>query len=222
MATGRSVLFVHGGGFVIGSKQMKPVRFLTARLVAAGFAVCSIDYRMVFRGGRIEEGVQDVTDGLRFWRAQASRWSADPNQISVLGISAGATLSLLALGTQSTHTHVNRLVSVFGLYDFSWLTGVSGLLANLAVGSRNEERCKAFSPLFTPQPPCPLMLVHGTHDALVPVAQAHQLAAKREEMGLETHLSLYEQLPHGFFNYMNDTTEQAAADIVSYLNEDVS
>ena len=146
MATGRSVLFVHGGGFVIGSKQMKPVRFLTARLVAAGFAVCSIDYRMVFRGGRIEEGVQDVTDGLRFWRAQASRWAADPNQISVLGISAGATLSLLALGTHSTHTHVNRLVSVFGLYDFSWLTGVSGLLANLAVGSAMRSGARPSHP----------------------------------------------------------------------------
>ena len=49
-----SVIIVHGGGFVIGSRRMKPVRYLATRLCAAGYAAAALDYRMIFRGGRLE------------------------------------------------------------------------------------------------------------------------------------------------------------------------
>ena len=62
--SGASVVLVHGGAFVIGSRRGKPIRYLASRLYAAGIAVCAIDYRLIFRGGRIDEAVTDVGDGL--------------------------------------------------------------------------------------------------------------------------------------------------------------
>ena len=77
-------VLVHGGGFVIGSRDMKPMRFLAAKLVGAGLTVCAVDYRMIFRGGRLDEAVDDVSrcarvlGGARARSERASRWSASP------------------------------------------------------------------------------------------------------------------------------------------------
>ncbi|MBK6812061.1 MAG: alpha/beta hydrolase fold domain-containing protein [Sandaracinaceae bacterium] len=66
-----SVVLVHGGGFVIGSRRMKAMRFLSSRLVAAGLTVASVDYRLIFRGGGLTEALDDVSAGIDFWRSRA-------------------------------------------------------------------------------------------------------------------------------------------------------
>ena len=71
-----SVVLVHGGGFLIGSRQMKPIRYLSTHLTQAGFAVAAVDYRLVGRGGRLHRAVEDVawTGGCATLRASA--WTA--------------------------------------------------------------------------------------------------------------------------------------------------
>ena len=91
-----SVIIVHGGAFVIGSRTMKPVRYQATRLVEAGFAVAAIDYRLVFRGGRLTEAGDDVRAAQRWWAAQRTRWSLDDHRTAMLGVSAGAALLWLA------------------------------------------------------------------------------------------------------------------------------
>lgn len=195
-ATGASVVLVHGGGFVIGSRRMKPVRYLAARLSAANIAVCAIDYRMIFRGGRLDAAVDDVCDALELWRSRAP----DPAAITLVGLSAGATLAMLAAARAGVAVH--RLACCFGLYETDHLeAGFASLLPRLLFETADRASWRERSPRGVTQPAVPTLLLHGSGDGLVPVEQARRLAVHRESLGLPTRLVIYPDAPHNFFNF---------------------
>lgn len=209
--SGAGVVLVHGGGFVLGTRAMKPMRFLAARLVAAGVTVCSIDYRLIFRGGRLEEAIDDVRAAFEFFRRRAE---LDEARVSLVGLSAGGTLAMLA----AAHEPVHRLASCFGLYELDHLEGpLARVLPSLLFQSRDPRRWAARSPRHAEPPKAPTLLLHGDDDGLVPVAQARRLAAHREALGLPTRLVVYEGAPHGFFNAPCAAAEQAAGEIVTHV-----
>ena len=210
-----SVLLVHGGGFVLGSRRMKPMRYLAAQLTAAGLAVCAIDYRMIFRGGRLAEATDDVVDAFAFWQQQAPAFGLDPAQITMVGLSAGATLSLLAAPRCDG---LAAIVSCFGLYEVDHLRGPATLLPRMLFATRDRAAWTTRSPRHAAQAAAPTLLLHGTDDGLVPVSQAHRLAAHRESLGLPTRLVIYDGAPHGFFNLAHHPAAEAAVrDIVEHV-----
>lgn len=212
-----SVLLVHGGAFVIGSRAMKPMRFLASRLVREGYAVASMDYRLLFRGARaLDHGVSDVQAALTWWWEQRERFDLDPSALSLAGLSAGATLSLLAAGASAVP--LARVVSVFALYDLSGLSGRLPRLLGRLLGRGSPERLREASPLQQPLFPAPLTVLHGTADGLTPVEQAQRYVARRREADLPTELHLYEGQPHGFFNEATlPIAEQAFGDLLAAL-----
>jgi acetyl esterase/lipase len=213
---GSSVVLVHGGAFVLGSRRMKPMRYLTAKLVEARVAVCAIDYRMLFRGGRLDEATTDVVDAFEFWTARTTSLGLDPRRISLVGLSAGATLSLLA-AARLADGRVSSLACAFGLYDAGHLRGPAELLPRLLVGSADRRAWSARLPRHARQPSAPTLLLHGTRDELVPVAQAHELAAQREALGLPTKLVIYDGAPHGFFNLPVPEAAAGAREIIEHV-----
>ncbi len=86
------VVFVHGGGWSIGSRkavQSKPVHF-----TQSGYAFASTGYRLL-PDSPVEEQTSDVGKALQLLRAQAGELGFDPNRIVVMGHSAGAHLAAL-------------------------------------------------------------------------------------------------------------------------------
>ena len=206
-----SIVLVHGGGFVLGSRRMKPMRYLAAELTAAGIAVCAIDYRMIFRGGRLAEATDDVVDAFAFWSAQAPSFGLDPTRISMVGLSAGATLALLA-GARCEG--VAALVGCFGLYEVDHLRGPAAVLPRLLFATADRSAWTSRSPRHATPAPAPTLLLHGSDDGLVPVGQAERLAAHRISLGLPTRLVVYEGAPHGFFNVAHHPAARAAVDAI--------
>lgn len=192
-----SALLVHGGGFTLGSRTMVPMRFLASRLVRAGIAVACTDYRMIFRGGRLDEAVRDVHDALEHFRAHGERrHGLDPARLGMVGLSAGGTLAMLVAGTVPVH----RLACAFGLYELDHLEGgLASIVPRLLFRSPDRSLWHARSPRHAPQPSAPTLLLHGTADGLVPIRQAEALAAHRRALGLPTSLVVYPDAPHGFF-----------------------
>ena len=212
--TGASVVLVHGGAFVLGSRRMKPMRYLTAKLVEAGIAVCAIDYRLIFRGGRLDEATEDVVDAFAFWSSRASGHGLDPKRISLVGLSAGATLSLLAAARTD---NVRSVACAFGLYDAAHLRGTAELLPRLLFRTAKRSDWSTRLPRHSAQTPAPTLLLHGTRDELVPVEQAHDLNAHRRSLGLPTKLVIYDGAPHGFFNLPVPEAAAGARAIVDHV-----
>jgi acetyl esterase/lipase len=195
-----SIVLVHGGGFVLGSRKMRPVRLLADALVRRGFAVAAINYRLLFRGGNLSASSQDVREAFSWWAKQATEYSLDPDRISAMGLSAGAALTLLALGDDEGHP-INRVVCGYGLYDLSTLEGfVSKILRRKLTGTGNQKQWRTQSPIEKGLPKRPLLMLHGTADGLSPVDQAHAMNEARIPLEEETKLVIYEGAHHSFFS----------------------
>lgn len=87
-----TVLFIHGGSWVGGDKNH--FQFAGPRLARSGFAVASIDYRLV-PDGQFPRDAEDCMCSLAYLRAHADEYGIDPDRIVVWGYSAGAHLASL-------------------------------------------------------------------------------------------------------------------------------
>ena len=216
-----SILWVHGGGFTVGRRHMKPMRHLTTLCRRAGFAVASIDYRLLLRGGRLDEGVADVEAAWRWWRGQAERFNLDVNRMALGGLSAGGCLALLATERllADVATAPRCLVSGFALYDLGELDrGAARLLSRLVGGKGGGEVRRSRSPVGRPPLDLPILALHGDADAVVPVVQARNWLQNRQHTTAET---LYRELAGAEHAFFNDPTsahaQEGSAEIVAFL-----
>ena len=125
------VIAVHGGGWQGGSKAS--YRFLGPWLAQRGYAVFSIDYRLVKPGRKMfPESVLDVRAAVKFMRSRAGEFGVDPDRIALMGDSAGAHLAaLVALGGEAfgeaykddpyaaVSAKVKALIPVYGVFDMA-------------------------------------------------------------------------------------------------------
>ena len=193
-------VLVHGGGFLIGSRGMKPMRWLATRLVESGYAVMAFDYRLIFRGGRLRGMLADVQAALQWWHGQTAAFQLDGERVYVAGLSAGATLMLLSAADWPEGT-VAGLCSIFGIYDFTYLTGWhTSLLRRWLFQTSDQAVWRAHSPITVARTPVPLLLVHGTGDEMVPLGHAERLAGMRRSEGLPVETVILDGAPHAFFN----------------------
>jgi arylformamidase len=88
------VIFVHGGGWKRGDKQMMRRSAKLAHWQAAGYAVASVNYRLV-PDASVEQQAADVAAAVAYLRANAARLGFDRSRIALVGHSAGAHLVAL-------------------------------------------------------------------------------------------------------------------------------
>lgn len=94
------VVFVHGGGWKRGDKAMMTGSAKLTDWQAHGYAVASVDYRLVPQV-RVEDEAADVASAVAYLKANAVRLHLDPHRIVLVGHSAGAHLVAL-VGTDPT------------------------------------------------------------------------------------------------------------------------
>jgi len=121
------VLFVPGGGFMIARKELSPDT--KAYVAEAGFAVASIEYRVIPQGTTFREAVADVQSALRHLRAHAEEYGIDTGRVALWGESAGGYLvamtgalggrSLLDPATTDPDAAVQAVVDNFGASDLT-------------------------------------------------------------------------------------------------------
>ena len=123
------VIMVHGGGFMFGDKADGAGLTGVDQLLAAGYAVASINYRL---SGEAQYPAQiyDAKASVRFLRANAEKYNLNPEKFGAWGASAGGNLvSLLGttcgvaelegdLGNNDQSSCVQAVVDWFGPIDF--------------------------------------------------------------------------------------------------------
>jgi acetyl esterase/lipase len=91
------VFHIHGGGWEAGGKGFVPG---TAKFLAAGISVVSINYRYTWQAQAdgvkppVAGPLQDAARALQFVRSKAEEWNIDKRRIGATGSSAGACSSL--------------------------------------------------------------------------------------------------------------------------------
>jgi acetyl esterase/lipase len=111
------VVYLHGGGLIWGSREdLKKEQI--ACYQQAGFHVCSLDYRLAPES-KLPAIKEDIEDAL-VWLKEigAERFGFDPEQIAVIGSSAGGYLALLA-GTLQVGVRPKAIVSFYGYGDIT-------------------------------------------------------------------------------------------------------
>ena len=212
------VLFLHGGGWRLGSRTVfcptwrhwRPDPF--ARLVAAGFAVVSAEYRL--SGEAVFPAqLDDVTDALRWVGSRGDELGVDPDRVVLWGESAGGNLAAL-LGLSTTRARAGAVVGVVDWYGPSNLTTMAAqarpdaVARSDAADSREAlligalvadepELARAASPVaYVHAAAPPFHIAHGTADRLVPADQSKELADALHRAGASVELDLVEGADH--------------------------
>ncbi|MHC5794793.1 alpha/beta hydrolase fold domain-containing protein [Lacisediminihabitans sp. FW035] len=194
------ILFVHGGGWRVGSRRVFGPNFTAAesfgRIVAAGFAVASVDYRLSGEA-HFPAQVDDVRAALPWLREHASEHGLDVSRIVVWGESAGATIgALVALESDSG---VLAVIDWYGPSDLvalaeradpetlsltresEWLGGTALELPAAARAASPLHRVHESAP--------PFLIAHGLDDAFVPVSQSEALADALRGAGVQVEFT---------------------------------
>ena len=88
------VVFVHGGGWSRGDKRMMDGSDKLAHWRAEGYAVASVNYRLV-PDATVEQEAEDVAAAVALLKSRAGPLGFDPDRIALVGHSAGAHLVAL-------------------------------------------------------------------------------------------------------------------------------
>ncbi len=181
------VVFLHGGGWLRGSRKVFTPGISDERsfdrIVAAGFAVASCEYRLSGEA-RFPAQLDDVDAALDWLQRHGGEYGVDASRLVLWGVSAGATLAAL---TGLRRSDVRGVVDWFGPADLftmaehdvgepaeqtreaRWLGAPAADLPEAARRASPALQAHAGAP--------PFHISHGTADEHVPFAQSEALAA---------------------------------------------
>jgi acetyl esterase/lipase len=193
------VLFVHGGGWKRGDKNMMDGSTMLSHWQEAGYAVASANYRLV-PDATVEQQAADVASAFAWFRSHAGELGIDPERIVLIGHSAGAHLVAL-VGTDPQYLAAKglSLSDIAGVipndgaaYDVPSQMGenavVLGDTYEQAFGT-DPERQKALSPTrHAAAPNAPqFLLIHVQRQDGIRQAKGLEAALKATGTSVERH-----------------------------------
>jgi len=204
------VVWVHGGPTGHATERLSMER---AYFTSRGIGVIDVNYGGSSGYGRLyrnrlnrEWGVVDVADAQAAARSLARAGTADPARLGIRGGSAGGWTALAAVTTGAVADPVfSAAVSYFGVsdlrgfaeatHDFEsrYLDGLIGPLPGF--DTVYAER----APLgHVNRNTCPVLLLQGLDDPVVPPQQSESIAADLAAFGIRHAYLAFEGESHGF------------------------
>lgn len=157
------VLFVHGGGFFKGEKEM--AKYFGRTISSNEYAFISINYDLV-PNATVFDQVKQINDSIQFITDNADEYSLDIDNINLAGSSAGGFLALQLLSSYHNEIYAKKIkitpvekikfnslllysavydLSEFQHYDSNFLT--SYLLSKIGWGLTGERSWESDSVL---------------------------------------------------------------------------
>jgi dipeptidyl aminopeptidase/acylaminoacyl peptidase len=221
------VLMPHGGPEMRDTLTFDPwVQYLVAR----GYAVFQPNFRGSDGFGKAfaESGYgewgrkmqDDLTDGVK---ALVDAGTADPARVCIVGASYGGYAALA--GAALTPDLYKCAVSIAGISDLddfigwrkrNWGRDSEGYTYWLkAIGDpdKDEARLREVSPLARAASiKIPVLLVHGSEDFVVPIAQSKAMKKALDKSGRKTELITLEKEGHSYWSDENEKLTMTAID----------
>jgi acetyl esterase/lipase len=214
------VIFIHGGGWVQGTKESSVMRGVLP-YIAMGYAVVNVEYRLA-NVSLAPAAIEDCRCALRWVVAHAKDYNIDVNRIVVAGESAGGHLALTT-GMIPPSAGLDRMCfttsepRVAAIVDFFGITDIADLLDGpnkkpfpeswpytvqwLGNQPNRADIAKVSSPLtYVRAGVPPTISVHGDADPLVPYAHSTRLQDSLQKAGVAHELVTVAGGGHGNFS----------------------
>lgn len=199
-----TVIIVHGGGFIAGTKQSY-VPPLFEPLTKAGFTWFTINYRLAPQYP-FPAAVDDVERAIIWVKRHAAEYKADPRRIALVGESAGGHLVSYVGAEHKPEAAVAAVVSFYGPHDFEARAAQQNSLGEnvkkfLNLTEMNDlaiAKMRSASPItYVARNMPPYLLIHGTADKSVPYDQSTAMCARMTRAGASCEVFTVEGAPHG-------------------------
>ena len=218
-------LWTHGGptGFA-GPEYSVAVQFWTSR----GIGILDVNYSGSTGYGRAYRdrlrgnwGLSDVRDCVDGAAALVAAGLADPARLSIRGGSAGGYTTLAAL----TSTDVFAAgISLYGIGDLEMLATDTHKFESRYLDSMVGPYPQALTTYRARSPihhldrlSCPMLILQGADDKVVPPSQATAMAEAVQAKGLPVRLRIFDGEGHGFRRA--DTIIEVAEQALDFLAE---
>lgn len=200
-----AIVLIHGGGFFLGNRNDPSLVDLARRLARRGFVTASISYRLRTEAqvaadpsGTIRDAVDDAKAAVRWFKANATTLRVDSSRVAVIGASAGGFTALGVAylegeggsGSPGPSSDVRAIVSFWG-----------GML------DANELQAGE----------APVMLIHGTADAVVPYSASVAVQQRAQQVGVPSDLRTMTGAGHTFWIPMADYVTWTSAFLRTHL-----
>jgi acetyl esterase/lipase len=237
-----TVVWIHGGGFLAGSKQ--DIANYAKILASGGYTVAGVDYALAPEN-TYPTPLRQVNAALGFLTREAARLHVDPGRMVLAGDSAGALIAA-QLANVTTSPDYARTLGIVPALRPAQIAGVllycgpydvrparpgaaPGWFLHTVLWSYFGRRDFANDPLLptlrivdylTPQFP-PSFISVGNADSLS--RQSHSLAVALQRRGVSVHSLFFDAnhlppLPHEYqFNLQSAEGQQALAESLKFL-----
>lgn len=189
-----ALVIVHGGGWRAGSKSVDVYQKMMLTYAQKGYVTINIDYRLL-EEAPFPAAIEDVKNAVRWLRAHADEYNADPDRIGGYGHSAGAHLALmLAMVPESAGLEGD------GSYqDYSSRLNVVAAGAPPTELGRDvpmaREEWWPIGYISADHPP--MFLIQGTADEIVRTELTDDFVEKMEAAGADIEYLKIEGAGHG-------------------------
>lgn len=225
------VFVIHGGAWRAGDK--KDTRPALQEFARRGYVAVSPQYRFCPKD-TFPAQVHDVKAAVRWVKAHAKDYKADPDRVGAVGFSAGAHLAMMLgltgpsdglegeVADGAPDSSVRAVVSYAGPTELGAadIPDVSKpLVTDFLGGSAKEkpEAAKKASPIsYVSKGDAPVLLFQGTKDPLVPHTQATKLADALTAAGVPGRVELILGAGHGL---SPEDTVRTLAETVAFLDK---
>ncbi len=233
------VIYIHGGGWVRGSKDGSVLSALP--YLAMGYSVVNVEYRLA-DVSLAPAAIEDCRCALRWVVGHAKDYNFDVGRIVIAGASAGGHLALTT-GMIPTSAGFDRICQEQGepriaaIVDFFGITDVADLLDGpnkkpfpetwpytvqwLGNQANRDAVARAASPLtYVRAGVPPTIAIHGDADPLVPYAHSTRLNDALQKAGVAHELVTVPGGGHG--NFSLDQWQRAYTAIEKFLGTHVT
>ena len=212
-----AIVWIHGGGWEAGDKELDPVGPQVSLAARDGFVLASVAYRLSDRA-TFPAQLHDVKAAIRWLRANAAELGIDPGRIGVWGHSAGGHLAALLgttgdlpelegeSGSPGYSSRVQAVIPISPPTDFfafppGWGGAEPYRATSKLVGGPLETRREVVAmanPITHVRSDVPpFLIIHGEADDVVPVLHAELLADALQDAGGDVKLLRLPQADHG-------------------------
>lgn len=206
-ATGAAVMICPGGGYGILAAEHEGSQ-IAEWFKARGTAAFVLKYRLpdpAAMTNQHEVPLKDAMQGMKLIRQSANKYNIKPDQIGVMGFSAGGHLA----ATLSTHfdrgqyasedARPNFAILLYPVVTFSKEYQHGGSHKKLLGADDSEELASYYSNelMVSPTTP-PTFLVHAENDKAVPIENSFDYFLALKKFDIPAELHAYPTGGHGF------------------------